>query len=146
MRKSVYVANVAPVRTETLATDAISRVSDKGMIRGQESIQAYRVQAGTGLFRPLVAGFGILSGLFLFTFGQFWACINCVGVGTGTFGLARSFPNMEQLGRYVEGREPSPSVFSEGFRRTYQVSDEQLPPRLEELLRRLSETLPNRAE
>ena len=65
MRKSIYVANVAPVRSETLATDAISRVSDKGMIRGQESIQAYRMQAGTGLFRPLLAVFlEILSGLF----------------------------------------------------------------------------------
>jgi hypothetical protein len=39
----------------------------------------------------------------------------------------------------VAGRSPMPSVFREMFRRTYETRDEPLPPRLEELLQRLSE-------
>jgi hypothetical protein len=44
---------------------------------------------------------------------------------------------MEQFRGNAESHNPMPSVFREALRRTYELSDEPLPSKLEQLLRRL---------
>jgi hypothetical protein len=46
---------------------------------------------------------------------------------------------MEQFGRYVHRDNPILSVFREELRRRYELCDEPLPKRLEELVHRLAD-------